>query len=135
VTARAAQGGGIVFRQEGDRLLVLLVRSKKDPSIWVFPKGHVEAGETVEAAARRETREETGVDGDLAGRVGEPLEFQSGREPVSVQYFLIRAREEQASPEGREKRWVPVSEALETLAFESAREKLREALSLLLSSR
>jgi 8-oxo-dGTP pyrophosphatase MutT (NUDIX family) len=135
VTVRVAQGGAVVFREEDDRLLVLLVRSKKDPSIWVFPKGHVEAGESAAQTAIRETREETGVEGELAGPIGEPLEFQSGDEPVSVQYFLIRARAEKPSPEGRETQWLSIDGAFQTLAFESARDKLREALSLLLSSR
>jgi len=130
VSARVAQAGGIVFRKEDDRLSVLLVRSKKDPAIWVFPKGHVEQGETAAATAIREVWEEAGVEGELDGPVGAPLEFQSGHEPVSVQYFLIRARTETASPEGRETQWLPIDEALRTLAFENAREKLREAVAL-----
>ena len=127
MAARVAQAGGIVFRKEDDRLRVLLVRSKKDPAIWVFPKGHVEQGETAAATAIREVWEEGGVEGELDGPVGAPLEFQSGHEPVSVQYFLIRARTERASPEGRDKQWLPVDDALKTLAFENAREKLLEA--------
>ena len=128
---RVAQAGGIVFRKEGDRLAVLLVRSRKDPAIWVFPKGHVEPGETPAATAIRETWEEAGVEGDLDRPVGAPLEFQSGVEPVSVQYFLVHARTERPSPEGRDKQWLSVDEALNTVAFESAREKLREARALI----
>ena len=124
---RVPQAGGIVFRKEGDRLSVLLVRSKKDPTIWVFPKGHIERGESPAAAAVRETFEETGVTGDIAGPIGAPLEFQSGQETVSVQYFLIRAQSERASPERRDKQWLSFDDALKTLAFESARDKLREA--------
>ena len=109
---------------------MLLVRSKKDPAIWVFPKGHIDPGEQPPETALRETWEEAGVRGELAGPVGAPLEFQSGDEPVSVQYFVVRAGTESASPEGREKRWLPIDEALTTLAFETAREILREAARL-----
>ena len=128
MSARIAQAGGIAFRKEDDRLAVLLVRSKKDPAIWVFPKGHIEPGETPAATAIRETWEEAGVSGELDGPVGAPLEFHSGVEPVSVQYFRIHARTEEPSPEGRDTRWLSIDEALETLAFESAREKLLEAV-------
>ena len=124
---RILQAGGIVVRQDGDRLSVLLVRSKKNPAIWIFPKGHIEPGETAEAAALRETLEEAGVEGELVGPVGEPLEFQSGTEAVSVQYFLVRPRTESSSPEGRDKQWFDLDEALAALSFESARTLLRIA--------
>ncbi len=127
---RVSQAGAVVFRREGDRFVVLVVRSKKDPSVWVFPKGHIEHGETAEETALRETREEAGVDGELVGEIGAPLEFQSGSEPVSVRYFLVRAGKETASPEGRDKQWLPVDDAVDALAFESAREKLHEAARL-----
>jgi 8-oxo-dGTP pyrophosphatase MutT (NUDIX family) len=127
VRGRIPQAGGIVVRRDGDRLSVLLVRSKKNPALWVFPKGHIEPGETAEAAALRETREEAGVEGDLVGPVGEPLEFQSGTEAVSVQYFLVRPRTESRSPEGRDTRWFDLDEALAALSFESARTLLRIA--------
>lgn len=127
MTARIPQAGGIVVRQDGDGLSVLLVRSKKNPAIWIFPKGHVEPGETAEQTALRETMEEAGVEGELVGPVGEPLEFQSGFETVSVQYFLLRPRAESPSPEGRDKQWLSPDEALAALSFESARALLRLA--------
>ena len=84
---RVEQAGGIVFRRTGDRLEILLVRSKKNPTIWVFPKGHIERDETPEAAALREAGEEAGIDGDVLRAIGRPLEFTSGDEPVRVQYL------------------------------------------------
>ena len=135
MAARVPQAGAIVFRTEGDRTTVLLVRSKKDPTIWVFPKGHIDDGESERETAIRETWEEGGVSGILGPAVGAPLEFDSGREPISVQYFLMRATSELPSPEGRDKQWLSVKEALATLAFESARAKLREAAALFAAGR
>lgn len=52
--------GAVVFRERA----VLLVKRAGEPNKgrWSLPGGALEIGETVEAAAVRETREETGVD-------------------------------------------------------------------------
>jgi 8-oxo-dGTP pyrophosphatase MutT (NUDIX family) len=124
---RIEQAGGVVFRRQSEGIEILLVRSKKDPSIWVFPKGHVETGESLEQTALRETREEAGVDGEALGPVGRPLEFISGIEPVRVQYFLIRATHPVDGAEPREKRWFEMTDARMNLAFDTAREILDAA--------
>jgi 8-oxo-dGTP diphosphatase len=51
----------IVTREKKPR--VLLIRRKHEPfaGMWAIPGGHVEMPETLEAAARRELFEETGV--------------------------------------------------------------------------
>ena len=53
--------GVVLLRSDGAALLQL--RDDKpgiaDPGIWVFPGGHVEPGESLESAARREFLEET----------------------------------------------------------------------------
>ena len=55
----------IVLADAGGELL--LVRRALDPAkdMWCFPIGFAECGETIEEAALRELREETGVDGRL----------------------------------------------------------------------
>ena len=128
------QAGGIVFRREAGRIAILLVRAKRDPGIWIFPKGHVEPGETPEETALRETREEAGVGGEVVGpRLGEPIEFHNGRELVRVEYFLIRATSETTETDGRIKEWFPPDAALEAVAFETAKQLLRDAMSRIAS--
>src|SRR5262245_25601337 len=124
------QAGGIVVRQDGDGLSVLLVRAKRDPSIWIFPKGHIEPGESAPETALRETQEEAGIEGELIGPVGEPVEFHNGRALVRVQYYAIRAQRESPHTDGRAKRWFAPDAALEAVNFPEDRVLLREALAM-----
>ena len=121
------QAGGIVIRKKGERLSVLLVRAKSDPSIWIFPKGHIERGETAPEAALRETEEEAGIKGELLGAVGKPVEFHNGRYLVRARYYAIRPRSESPKTDGRAKRWFAFADALKAVHFEEDRDLLRAA--------
>jgi NAD+ diphosphatase len=57
-------GAGVLIEDAQERLLL---QRRTDDGLWSIPGGGVEVGETVEAAARREVREETGLtlDGPL----------------------------------------------------------------------
>ena len=121
------QAGGIVFRRDGAGISILLVRAKRDPSAWIFPKGHIEPGETARATAVRETREEAGVQGEAIGEIGDPQEFEWLGRWYRVQYFLIRMTSESDETDGREKAWFPFDEALDRVSFTSARDLLRQA--------
>ena len=75
MTARKILPAVSVALQHDDRLL--LVRRGRAPSLgyYAFPGGRVEAGETLEEAARRELAEETGlVAGVLSPLVRVPVE-------------------------------------------------------------
>jgi 8-oxo-dGTP pyrophosphatase MutT (NUDIX family) len=121
------QAGGIAFRGRGRNLAILLVSSKKQPGFWIFPKGHVEPGETDADAGVRETHEEAGVTGDLLGPVGAPLQYEWSGKQYRVQYFLIRARQESPASDGRTIVWLPFEDAIARLSFEDTRRLLREA--------
>ena len=121
------QAGAIAFRIVDDAPQILLVRAKKTPEHWIFPKGHIEAGETAEIAAARELAEEAGVQGESAGLIG-TLEFRSGKEDVSVAYYLFAFVSEVPRKEKRELRWCAYDEALTLLSHPDAAELLRKAL-------
>jgi 8-oxo-dGTP pyrophosphatase MutT (NUDIX family) len=75
----------IVVRLDGGEPRVLLVTSKRNPKRWIFPKGHIEKGETAEAAALREAREEAGIVSKPVGPAG-VLEFKFLGTGVRVEY-------------------------------------------------
>jgi 8-oxo-dGTP pyrophosphatase MutT (NUDIX family) len=122
------QSGAIVFRRDDGFVRVLLIRSMKDPRLWVFPKGGIEAGETPQVAALRETFEEAGVSGLIVARAGPPLRFESAGRNLVVDYFLVEMTAEMPSPEGREKVWCLPEDAAERIIFQNSRELLKTAL-------
>ena len=60
---------GLIFEMSGG---IVLIQRAIEPGYgkWTFPGGFVERGEVAEAAAERETREETGVQVEVTGIVG-----------------------------------------------------------------
>lgn len=126
--ATVEQAGTVVFRSVEGRLEVLVIRARRDPQHWIFPKGHIDPGEDAGAAALREAEEEAGVIGRLVQPL-EPLEFHDGRSAVHVQYFLVEATAGRAPDEdGRDPAWLSPEAAMDTLTHRGARELLRLAL-------
>lgn len=60
----------VVLVSDGDRLL--FVQRGAEPQIgkWCFPGGYVDRGEEVTAAARREVKEETGLEVEITSLIG-----------------------------------------------------------------
>jgi len=124
------QSGAIVVRLDGSEPQVLLVTAKRNPRNWIFPKGHIEKGESAEAAALREAREEAGVVGKLIGPAG-VLEYSFLGAKARVEYFVAEFTREAGPPEdGRRKAWCGLDEALERLNYKNTRKLLRRAWKL-----
>ena len=121
------QAGAIVFRIVDGAPQIMLVRAKKTPEDWIFPKGHIEAGETAEIAAARELEEEAGIVGESLGPIG-ALEFQFRGKDINVEYYLFHFVAEVPRTETRECRWCSYDEALRLLSHADAAELLRKAL-------
>jgi 8-oxo-dGTP diphosphatase len=91
----------VVFRTAGAGLELLLIRRKNPPfqGLWSLPGGFLDEGETLDACAARELKEETG----LSGIALHPLANFStpGRDPrgwtVSAAYVGLAPREAKAT--------------------------------------
>ena len=112
--------GGVVLRGSGSELRVLLVTAKRQPNQWVFPKGHIEKGETAEDAAIREVEEEAGVIATVAEPIGS-LEFRNARGMVRAQFFRMTFVSEGKPREERRRAWFTTEEARQALGYEDAR--------------
>jgi 8-oxo-dGTP pyrophosphatase MutT (NUDIX family) len=119
------QAGGVVYRRVRGTISFLIVRSSDD-EVWLFPKGHVESGESPEEAAVREVQEEAGIDADVVAPLGRER-YQRGNFDVHVTYFLLRFRAAAASTEDREIRWCTYADARRRLSFEELRGVLSKA--------
>lgn len=107
--------GGIVVRRENRQIFVALIR-EKGSSHYVLPKGRLEPGESIQAAAHREIAEEAGLtDLHLIDELGmrERLSF-SKRRWKKVYYFLFRTNQIHANPQhleaGNVLAWFPLNQ-------------------------
>jgi 8-oxo-dGTP pyrophosphatase MutT (NUDIX family) len=125
------QAGAVVYRRDDNRVRILLVRARRNPEDWIFPKGHVEPGETADVAAVREAEEEAGVTGRVVSRIAPAVTFTQQDRRVRVKYFLVEFKREVRSSERRELAWLAPPDALKRLTHESARDVLERALTKL----
>ena len=116
----------IPFTEDGE---IVLLRRAIEPSrgLWTFPGGFVDLGESIEDAARRETREEVHLDVDLTGLVGV---YSRADERVVLVVYSARAH---AQPEVGDETaevgtFTPDDLPWDELAFWSTEHALRDAL-------
>jgi 8-oxo-dGTP pyrophosphatase MutT (NUDIX family) len=136
------QSAGIVlFRDDIERSFLLLRSALTRRPVWEFPKGAIEAGETVLQAAERELQEEAGLRaGDyevLDGFIDvERYFFTRGRGDEQllirkqVTYFLARWKQGEIviSEEASRYQWATQSAAERKLRFPEKRRVLANAI-------
>jgi 8-oxo-dGTP pyrophosphatase MutT (NUDIX family) len=132
---REFSAGGVVLRRFRGRPFVAVVRVRDD--LLALPKGHPDGEESAADAARREVREETGLETELVEKLGD-IRYWYARDGQRVMkivsFFLFRYLSGSVADhdhEVEEARWIPLEEAPERLAYQGEREMAAAALSRL----
>jgi 8-oxo-dGTP pyrophosphatase MutT (NUDIX family) len=124
-----SHAGGVVARTVDGERKYLLVEARRSRGEWVLPKGHIEPGETPEAAAVREVQEEAGVRASVVARAGES-KYAVDRQTVTTIFFLMQYQGEASRQEDRAIAWRPYEDALRLLRFDDTRRVLMQAHAL-----
>jgi 8-oxo-dGTP pyrophosphatase MutT (NUDIX family) len=135
--------GGVAFKRGAVGIEVALI-TPRGTQRWQLPKGLVDAGEAPDATARREVREEAGVDGEVTSPidtieywyVGADGDGTRVRFHKVVHFFLIEFSSGDVRDhdhEVAEARWIGIDEAVGLLAFANERRVVEKASALLAS--
>lgn len=135
-------GGLVLDRADLAANVALIGRTdRRGRLLWSLPKGHIEAGETIEQAAVREVQEETGILGTIAGKLGViDFWFVAGGHRVhkTVHHYLMVVADpidglelSDADAEVTEVAWVPLAEASSQLTYGDERRLLDHVPGLL----
>jgi 8-oxo-dGTP pyrophosphatase MutT (NUDIX family) len=132
--------GGLVLDGRGpDARGALIGRlDRRGRLLWSLPKGHVEPGETEPQTAVREVQEETGIHGDVIGKLG-TIDFwfvaDGRRVHKTVHHFLLVASGSlelsDEDVEVSEVAWVPLPDLAAKLAYADERRLLEKVPDLL----
>lgn len=118
--ADVVRAAGVVLLREASGTTETLVVHRPHRSDWSLPKGKLEPGEHVVAAAVRECDEETGYLASL----GVPLprlQYVALGQPKVVDYWVARPRADEGFVPGDEVdevRWLPIDQARSRLTYE-----------------
>jgi len=121
---------GTIIRMPDGRIVLARRAIEPGHGLWVFPGGYVDRGEEVRTAARREAREEAGIDVRLDGLVG--IYSYPGTTAVIIVYRATwTAGELTPDDESSELRTFDVADLpWNELAFSSTRDSLRDYVSV-----
>ena len=139
-TVEQVSAGGVVFRLEKSVPEIAIVRIVPELR-WQLPKGIIDPGETIEQAALREVREESGIEADLVSKV-ETIEYwfvadyggRRRRYHKFVHFFLMSYKSGDVGDhdhEVDESRWVDIETALSMLEFKGERDVVGKAATMI----
>ena len=138
-TKREISAGGVVYRRDGDEIEIVLAsrRTRRGQLAWGLAKGGIEEDESMEDAAIREVREETGLLAEIEASLGETrymYVWEDVRIRKTVHFFLMRhtgGDVDDRDDEMEEIRWFSLERALKRAAYRGERDMLARAAEML----
>jgi 8-oxo-dGTP pyrophosphatase MutT (NUDIX family) len=138
---REFSAGGVCVRRMRGREYIAAIRVKGG-RVLALPKGNIDPGEKAPETARREVREETGVDGEVVGKLGDVKYWYVRRDGDRVfkivSFFLLRYRSGSVRNHDHEvdsAEWVPLEDAERLLEYRGEKQMAAAASAALAQSR
>ena len=124
----------VVFCNDSAGLSVLLIERANDPfkGCWAFPGGFMEMEENAEDCAKRELKEETGMEVrslEYLGTFSEVNRDPRGRTITIAYYAVVEKSDVIGADDASQAKWFPI-DSIPSLAFDHE-EILRTALKVL----
>lgn len=119
--------GAVVINDKNEVLLV-----KHNVGHTSFPKGHVEANETEAETAKREVKEETGIDIKLDTNIRVTITYSPKENVIKdVVFFKAKPIGGKLTPQIEEVskvEWVSINKALDLITYEDDKKVLKKIL-------
>ena len=131
---REISAGGVVVRDRECVVIVPTRRAADGRRVLALPKGHVDPGETPDVTARREVREEAGVESTVREELGDVryvYQREGRRIAKVVTFFLLdyaAGSVDDHDHEVEEARWMALDEAVTALTYRGERTMVARAL-------
>lgn len=128
---RVLSSGGVIIN---NNLILLLKKYNGD---YVLPKGRIERGESIEEAALREVKEESGITGEIKKYLGK-IDYsfinrmRNIRIDKTVHFFLMSTKDTHTKPQSMEgfktAKFYESEEAISLMKYSQEREIIRKAI-------
>ena len=128
---RVLSSGGVIIN---NNLILLLKKYNGD---YVLPKGRIERGESIEEAALREVKEESGITGEIRKYLGKiDYSFINRMRNIkidkTVHFFLMSTKDTHTKPQSMEgfktAKFYEREEAISLMKYSQEREIIRKAI-------
>lgn len=128
-----SSGGVVIF---GNALLLL----RKYNGDWVLPKGRLEEGERLHAAALREVYEEAGVKAEITQYIGRiNYHYRNIKEDrmvsKTVHWYLMKSANMNCKPEKKEgfvdARFVHINRVIDMVRYEDEKKIIKKSLKII----